>query len=645
MLLALAACGGDDGSSIPATVNPLGDGNNILPFPSSLYEKADPSSPTGIRIDVEPGALPGPIDGEPFDVSLINGRTGWPAAVTILWQYKDGIDPLGLNGPDKIEQTMTGLTNTHLVDLDTGMRVAHFAEVDVNETTDVSQQAIYIRPAARLAGGHHYAVGIEFIATPAGESMVRSDAFEAVLADRDTGHARLDAARPRLRAALDGLEAAGIARDELVMAWDFTVADDAAATADGVAARDAALAAMGDLGANLSISVTDDQGTINADPRIARRIELDYESPSVTGPKFAGFHRGGDGTPVVEGMETAKAHIFVPPCATANNKAGIVIFGHGFFGDLDEIRRAEHLRQLADDGCLVFAGTEWTGMAQNDEANALLALNDLTIGFRFGERIWQGMVNQIALEQLLRGKLATQILVDGNNQSIVDTSRVFYFGISNGHILGTTFVAYDPFITRAVLMVGGANWSLMFERSKNWAAFGAPLKGAYDNLLAAVIMEEVLEMALDVVEGSNVAQYQVPGTPAKRYLLQTSLDDCQVPNISSFYQARSMGVTLLVPSPVTPFGFLTTADATSSGNAWLIVDEKPSPTPPATNLTFAFDNEAHENPRRRRAVLDQILEFWDTGTARNPCTASGPAACDCKAGNCGALLEPQFGGN
>ena len=120
-------------------------------------------------------------------------------------------------------------------------------------------------------------------------------------------------------------------------------------------------------------------------------------------------------------------------------------------------------------------------MSNDDIPNALLALNDLNKGWGFGERIFQGMVNTIALEQLLRGKLATELFVDGQGRSIVDPTRVYFLGVSLGHVLGATFFAYDPFITRGVLNVGGANWALMFERSNSWAAYGLPLKSTYDD--------------------------------------------------------------------------------------------------------------------------------------------------------------------
>ncbi|HEY5944082.1 MAG TPA: hypothetical protein VIV40_01260, partial [Kofleriaceae bacterium] len=337
---------------------------------------------------------------------------------------------------------------------------------------------------------------------------------------------------------------------------------------------------------------------------------------------------------------TAQAYVMIPACATNTNPAGILIYGHGIFGGLPELRNGEYARDLAADGCLIVAGTNWTGMSNDDIPNALLALNDLNKGWGFGERIFQGIVNAIALEQLLRGKLATELFIDSQGRSIVDTSRVYFLGVSMGHVLGSTFVAYDPFITRGVLNVGGSNWALMFERSNTWAAYGLPIKSSYDTLLEAVIMEQVLQMALERVDGTTVASLSVPGTPEKHILLQTSLDDAAVPNVASYYHARSLGADLLSTTITTPFGFRPAVES-STTNAIVVVDEKPPKKPPETNEVFNFDSIAHEYPRRRLLLQTQMRNFWSTGTISNTCT--GP--CDCAAGACGTLRTAMYGGS
>jgi hypothetical protein len=65
------------------------------------------------------------------------------------------------------------------------------------------------------------------------------------------------------------------------------------------------------------------------------------------------------------------------------------------------------------------------------------------------------------------------------------------------------------------------------------------------------------------------------------------------------------------------------------------MNESPEPLPPATNETFNYDNPAHEGLRRRQAAVDQIMHFTKTGEITNYCTG----ACDCKAGNCGSMIQ------
>jgi hypothetical protein len=153
-------------------------------------------------------------------------------------------------------------------------------------------------------------------------------------------------------------------------------------------------------------------------------------------------------------------------------------------------------------------------------------------------------------------------------------------------------------------------------------------------------MEQGLEIGLAPVDGATIADAPVPGTPAKHYLMQTSLHDAQVPNLSSFFQARSLGLTLLTPSVTVPYGF-ESAQATTSDHAYVIMDEHPMPEPPADNTTFGYDNQAHGNPRRRTLIQQMMLDFLATGTAHNTCTG----ACDCAAGNCGPLTAPMYGGS
>src|SRR5216110_2318116 len=95
----LAACG-NDSIGVAPEANPLGSTQNILPYPSSLYEKADGT------LDVPVGAYPkNRVTGADFDPAPLAKRRGWPASTTTLWAAPGGVDPEGLVDPSEIATT------------------------------------------------------------------------------------------------------------------------------------------------------------------------------------------------------------------------------------------------------------------------------------------------------------------------------------------------------------------------------------------------------------------------------------------------------------------------------------------------------------------------------------------------------------
>ena len=633
LLLPLAACGGDDGLGIPAECNPLGGVGCVTPWPSSAYLRDDADSPTGVRLDLAPGSLPVSADGVVIDVTPFNTRTGYSPAAQIFTVFPEGVDDQSLVFHDEIARSLEDSSPTVILDMDTGERVAHFAELDANAADQPEQQALYLRPAARLRGGARYAVGIRTsLGAAGGGELARPPGFQAILDGRGAGHARLEAMRARTEEAIAALEADGIPRDDLLVAWDFVTADDASLLADTRAVRDAAVAAMGDAAANVTYAIDVDE-PVDDGSGIVRRVLITYDVPSVADDD--GLHRDASGTPVVMGTSEAEAVALIPECATSTSRAGILVFGHGFFGGLGEAQGG-YMRRVARDLCMVVVAGVWRGMAQDDLAVAAGALNDANKGKAFGERILQGIVDFIALEQLARGKLAAEVFLDDADQPIVDPARAYFYGISQGHILGTTFFAWDPHLERAALHVGGANWGVLFERSTNWVTFKLILDGAYPPPLHHVIIQQLMQMAFDPTDPVHVSPALLGdglgGTVDKHVLQHMSVGDASVTNLASMLQARTLGVPVLGPALFVPYGL--EEEAGPLADAFVIYTEEPSPLRPESNLVHGEGNQAHEYIRRRDAVVEQIGTFFSTGEIVHTCGA-GP--CNCAQGACGDL--------
>src|SRR4051812_11612707 len=112
-LLILAACGSDSLGVAPEA-NPLGSTENILPYPSSLYESNG-------HLDVPVGAFPKNfITHVDFDSTRLAARRGWPATTTLLWAAPAGVDPAGLVGPDALADSVGPTSATVIVDMMTG---------------------------------------------------------------------------------------------------------------------------------------------------------------------------------------------------------------------------------------------------------------------------------------------------------------------------------------------------------------------------------------------------------------------------------------------------------------------------------------------------------------------------------------------
>ena len=247
------------------------------------------------------------------------------------------------------------------------------------------------------------------------------------------------------------------------------------------------------------------------------------------------------------------------------------------------------------------------------------------------EVLHQGIVNHVALVTAMRTTFADTLFVDGTKK-LVDATRVYYYGLSQGAIFGTAVMAYEPTVTRAVLGVGGANYSLLLDRSNDWPTYRTILAGAYPDPLDVTLAINLFQMRWDKVEGSGIANTVLTGAPTsvppKQLLMQIALGDEQVPNLGSYWQARTMGIPVLGPSPQTPWGLTVATSPVATGSALVIMDGGAPPVP-RTNVP-APDSGMHSLTRNQAASRRQIRDFFTTGSIVNQC--AGP--CVCQSGAC-----------
>ncbi len=636
--LALAACGSDGkdaGVLSIAECNPLGGNGCITPWPSNLYTTADSTSATGIRIDVPMGALPTNADGYAIDPVVINDFDGFSVAAPILYSYDQGIDGSNLVPNSRFEDSITDASPTTIINMSTGERVVHFAELDIREKELFGRQALYMRPAVRLEPKTRYAVAIrKTLKARDGSEIPVSDGFAAVLSGKSTKHERFETYRADLDEALTAVESAGIPRDELLVAWDFTTGSDERIRRDLTAARDKTLADSGVDGANLSYVLDEDDPNHN---EVFRRVHGTFKVPTFLshGAAFRGgvtVLRDSEGLPTTDGMHDVGFSALIPHCARDSaEKVGIIVYGHGLFGDEYQASGGS-TRPLAGQMCSIVIGTIMRGMSERDVPSVLLTLNDFNRADQIFDVLIQGIMNHIALVQAIRGPMAKTLFVDSEGGPILDIDNISYYGLSQGHIFGTTVTAYDPHIKRAVLGVGGANYSMMLERSLDWPTYRTVVIGAYVDPLSVAIILNLMQTRWDTTEPTNVVSdlpgNPIPGTPPKEFLLHMAVGDDEVPNISTEYQARTMGIPVLAPAVYKPYGIDEVAGPLTS--ALVIFDGGDGPIPLGNEPPP--ENDAHSLTRKTQAGKDQIQHFLETGEIIHTCGEG--QICDCTIGAC-----------
>jgi hypothetical protein len=630
------ACGSSNtGLPIAANCNPLGFKNCMAPWPSSVFEIADDATATGRRLAIPEATLPTNIDDIAADPTGWNLADGFSPAAPMVIAFPGGVAADGLPPFDNMDVSLEPDSPTVLFDMTAGARVAHFAEIDAAAEATPDSQALYIRPGERLVGGHRYAVAItNRVRAKDGGDLPVPPGFAALRDGKVTDHALLEAMRPRFGEVLDALDAQGFATGDLVVAWDFTVASDSFIHADMIATRDRTIAALE--GHAIGFTITSD-APVDDGSVIKRRITGTLDAPlflSNGGGNSPGTKmvRDASGLPAVQGFYQIPFTAIVPTCAsTAAAPVPMVIYGHGLLGDSSETAGSVQ-RQTASELCMVFVGTDMRGMSEMDLPAVARALNEISLADEVMEVLEQGLANHVTLVQAMRTTFAQTLFVEGQKK-LVDPTKVFYYGISQGGIFGTAVMAYEPTVLRGVLGVGAANYSMLLERSTDWPVYRTIVQGAYPDALDVALAISLFQMRWDKVEGSGVANSLLAGAPTgvppKQILMQIAIGDEQVPNIGSYYQARTMKIPVLGPSTFTPWGLTVETSPLPAGASALVIYDGGAPPIPTANIP-PENVGMHGMPRRQPAARRQIADFYGAGTVVNECAG----ACFCTQGAC-----------
>ena len=608
----------DDGSHAPPS-----NGECIAPYPSDFHRTADAASATGFRLGLRGAARPVTAKGDtadPHDVVAVDGASLVPTitaglAGEIVHDGLPGVldDPLLSARPD---------AGTVILDTSTGMLVPHYT--DVVDAQDGTHTPITLRPFSPLKPRTRYVVAIQ-----GAHLAAESGSTSPQLAPPPEGFRRLrdgaaagDPSLAALAARFDSevfapLAAAGIPRNRLELAWDFTTGSAEQPLADMLRVRELTLAWLAANEPQVRVVASrDGTGTF------AKIFDLE-----VTAPLF--LDRSGPGGRLVHdpaghviqnGTTTFTLVVVLPTAIRDGDVPGrLLAYGHGFFGNTDELE-SDAAHQIADHAGAVLFGTNWWGMSKEDLALVADTVTSHPEHFGdFAERVHQAMANWLVALAAMRGpvtKLAE--LRRPSQQPFYDPSFVGYFGASMGHILGGTLAGLADF-SRVVLNVGGGGFTHIMPRSLNFGPFGILLGVELPDRLVAQSFAAMMQRPLDRIDPISYAPFvlasPLPGNavPDRRVLMQIGIGDPAVPNLASFLHARALGIAQAMPAPVSVFGLAPALDA-DAPSSLTVFDLHVDTTGYADGKPIS-PNIVHEGVRVNPAALRQIGAFMKPGGA------------------------------
>jgi len=635
--------------SVYGACDPLDPTACLLPFPNDRYTVPDAASATGRRVHFELSSMPATAGGVHIDPAEWNRQDGFSPGTPILLRVpRLDVTASGIAPVTDIGRSLAPDAPIVLLNARTGERTPYWAELDAHATAQPDRQVLIIRPAVALREVTRYIVAVRNLRTSAGEAIAAPEAF----ADYLTGFGAdpHDERAMQVKRILAELTTVGVKRDDLYLAWDFTVASRDSLTGRLLAARDGAFTALGGAAPAFTVSSAVDF-TPAQDARIARQVRGTVSVPSyLTGIGGPGsrLHYGpadGDGRaanpddlPTPSGGTIAADFVCnVPRSASAAAPAHLSLYGHGLLGAPTEIN-AGNVKDMSFGQDFMFCATSWIGMAAADVPFVAGTFSDLSRFPAVADRLQQSYLDFLFLGRVMghpAGFAAHPAFRDAEGHPLLDVAGgMHYDGNSQGGINGGALTAVAQDWTRSVLGVPALNYSTLLQRSVDFTPFQQIMDGTYPDKADQQLIFALLQMLWDRSEANGYAQHMtsdpLPGTPAHQVLMHVAFGDHQVSPAAAEVEARTIGARLHVPAlaagwsdEVEPYWGIEPIPAYPyAGSAMVVWNSGLAPAPPPTNLAPAgpqYGTDPHSFPRAQPEAQLQKAIFLLTGQVVDVC--------------------------
>ena len=544
----------------------------LYPWPNDRFTVRDPTTGSGRRLALDQASRPENRSGTAVDVRPYNRLDGFSPGNMIVAKIP-GLETQAAfrnTGAVPIENVARSFDQDQpvvVINARTGKRHLIWSEIDANPANprDVT---LIVRPAENFDEGERYIVALRNLKNAQGETIPAGPAFRLYRDRLKSDEPEIEGRRAHFESLFGTLAAAGIARDELYLAWDFTVASERGLSERVLHIRDDAFAELGDTNlADLTVQGSAPTFVQNPDlpdalvdalpepPLVDPFEQLDGQrdfppcsagaSPScedgesdTTARRIAGqivvpcyldqpgcptgsrFALGDDGLPTRLPGNTMLANVLctIPRAATAAGPdLRLSLYGHGLLGSNGEVG-AGNVQSMGNEHGFVFCATDWAGMSIYDVPNVLTILQDLSRFPTLAERSQQGFVNQLYLGRWMIHPDGLSAHPAFAAARAYDRRRLFYDGNSQGGIMGGALAALGVDHERAVVGVPGMNYSTLLRRSVDFDAYAygnfeegvetdLGLYDNYPNELERPLLISLIQLHWDRAEANGYAHH------------------------------------------------------------------------------------------------------------------------------------------
>ncbi|MDQ3036158.1 MAG: hypothetical protein M3Y87_27405 [Myxococcota bacterium] len=505
----------------------------LLPWPSNAFTVADPSTPTGLRLQVDMSSLSRTDDGR-----VLSRADGFSRVSTVIAGFPVRLDPASAEGA----------VHVHLAQHDApdvGREVAVRVEVVVDDRTGYS--LVIAQPLAPLAPGADHVVVID--------DALRTEDGAAVEASHGTllalglvpAHSEEEAALAGYAAPLRAfLETQAIDPARVLRAWDFTTrsADDPLRRLRAM--RQAAIDAV-DAG---EVTVRIDAVEHREEGPLASIVEGHLVGlPNYLAPD--GLSIDETGAALAIGTREAPFRIALP---RGTGDYRMLMYGHGTGGTVQDANFDE---AIAESGAAKI-GIEFYGWTETTVIDTFLSLQNMALGSSVAA---SGLVQAVADAAALRRAMTTIVgdalaaeelggMPNPHAGRRPDDSVPIWVGGSLGGTMGLVIAASDPEIEHAVLNVPGAAWGTWVRQALQFGYIEGLIAIANGGDFNVPIAVAISQTMLDEADGASWVDVLAGEHPVMA-LVQESIGDPVLPNPGSELVGRVTGAahigSVLVP--------------------------------------------------------------------------------------------------